>query len=165
MKTCTKCGIEKSFTEFAGSHRNRSGLQARCKQCWGEASKKWRKENPEKARASVKAWELSNPEKVKAKSIARRGKRQPGYYIRRFGITTSQYDGLLLAQSGMCAICQRSEKTGRRLSVDHIHGSNPTIIRGLLCLDCNTSLGKFNDNPALLRRAAEYLEKQTKNNK
>lgn len=70
------------------------------------------------------------------------------------------------AQGGGCAICARPEtathqKTGlpRELAVDHCHSSG--LVRGLLCSDCNIGLGKFRDDPALLRAAIAYLEKHT----
>jgi hypothetical protein len=31
-------------------------------------------------------------------------------------------------------------------------------IRGLLCVNCNLALGQLKDDPALLRKAADYLE-------
>jgi hypothetical protein len=41
------------------------------------------------------------------------------------------------------------------LAVDHDHETKH--VRGLLCANCNTALGKFHDNPDLLYRAADYL--------
>jgi hypothetical protein len=75
---------------------------------------------------------------------------------RRFKLTTGQYDEMALLQCGLCAICGEECATNRRLAVDHDHATGK--IRGLLCQACNTSLGKFKDSPALLRRAANYLE-------
>ena len=39
--------------------------------------------------------------------------------------------------------------------VDHCHKDN--VIRGILCINCNTGLGKFKDDPELLEFARMYL--------
>ncbi|MDR3687190.1 MAG: endonuclease domain-containing protein [Coriobacteriia bacterium] len=41
--------------------------------------------------------------------------------------------------------------------VDHSHSTG--LVRGYLCSPCNLTLGKMKDSPALLRRAADYLER------
>lgn len=79
----------------------------------------------------------------------------------KYGLSLEGYSNLMKVQEGRCAICQRTPeeahpKLPRWLAVDHCHETGR--IRGLLCTDCNTSIGKFNDDPARLRRAAEYLE-------
>jgi hypothetical protein len=68
------------------------------------------------------------------------------------------------AQNGLCAICGNPETLIvrgklRRLAVDHDHGTRK--IRRLLCLGCNTGLGKFRHDPALLRTAAAYIEQES----
>ena len=73
---------------------------------------------------------------------------------RRYGISQEEYEVLLEKQDGKCAICQRDYKAP---CVDHDHETKK--IRGLLCQTCNRALGQFNDDPALLRVAAEYLER------
>jgi len=65
-------------------------------------------------------------------------------------------------QNGLCAICHNEERhfnRGKRLmlAVDHCHLTG--AIRGLLCMDCNTGIAKFKDNPEFLRNAQKYLEK------
>jgi hypothetical protein len=44
----------------------------------------------------------------------------------------------------------------RRLSVDHCHVTNK--VRWLLCSKCNVGLGQFDDDPELLREAANCLD-------
>ena len=80
----------------------------------------------------------------------------------RYGITRAEYNRILRTQGGVCAICSTPprglDKRGNReraLAVDHDHLTKK--IRGLLCVLCNSGLGRFGDNPLLLRRALEYL--------
>ena len=51
---------------------------------------------------------------------------------------------------GVCTICG---KPGNQ--VDHCHKTNK--VRGLLCINCNQGLGKFQDDPELLEFARIYL--------
>jgi len=78
-----------------------------------------------------------------------------------FGLTFGEYSDMLEAQEGRCAICPaeigylRKGKPAR-LAVDHCHATGK--VRGLLCSNCNNGLGRFKDDPILLRAAADYLE-------
>jgi Recombination endonuclease VII len=81
--------------------------------------------------------------------------------VTRDGVTREQYDSLLTAQKGVCAICgreDRGKRSGWKLSVDHNHKT--LAIRGLLCAPCNLAIDYFQDNPELCRIAADYLEKE-----
>jgi hypothetical protein len=76
-----------------------------------------------------------------------------------YGITVQEYDLLLNKQDNQCAICGTEAcMTGRVFAVDHNHDTGE--VRGLLCGKCNIGLGQFSDNPALLVRAAAYLERR-----
>lgn len=73
-----------------------------------------------------------------------------------YGIDWDEYEFLLAAQDYRCAICQGRPRK-HTLAVDHDHKTGE--IRGLLCSRCNHRLlGSANDDPARLRRAADYLE-------
>jgi hypothetical protein len=74
---------------------------------------------------------------------------------RNYGITAEEYDVLLEAQNGRCALC-RDVPSNRRLHVDHNHITGK--IRGLLCHKCNIALGMFRDNPRVIAQALVYLE-------
>lgn len=66
----------------------------------------------------------------------------------------------MVAQDGRCAICGATDARRRksdRLNVDHDHATG--AFRGLLCDPCNNGLGRFDDDPDRLRKAADYLEK------
>jgi hypothetical protein len=82
--------------------------------------------------------------------------------LKRYGLTADDYEQLLAAQDGKCAICGmtsgwRHRQSGERkkLAVDHCHETGR--VRGLLCDRCNTAIGKLNHDPALLQKAIEYL--------
>ena len=79
-----------------------------------------------------------------------------------YGLTPEAYAELLEAQERRCAICGaeagwRHRQSGKlkKLAVDHCHETGR--VRGLLCDRCNTAIGKLNHDPALLRKAIDYL--------
>lgn len=70
-----------------------------------------------------------------------------------YGIDRKTYEQMYQDQGGVCKIC--SQPCTQALAVDHDHETGE--IRGLLCRACNTGLGLFKDNPALLQNALDYL--------
>ena len=53
--------------------------------------------------------------------------------------------------------CETCGSTKRRICFDHCHKTGK--FRGWICARCNTMLGWVEDDPALLRNLATYLEK------
>jgi len=77
----------------------------------------------------------------------------------KYNISDDRYDKLF---SGNCMICGGIDET--RLHVDHDHSccsarksSCGECVRGVLCSNRNTGLGKFHDDPKLLALAIDYL--------
>jgi hypothetical protein len=159
MKTqnCTKCGIEKEISNFRLSKTGRFGVTRRCNDCLNEYSRNY--------------WHLHKDEHVIAKREYGRKYRSERKLIdkdkklqKEFGITLKDYNKLFQEQNGVCAICNQPEKIFSKkanqiisLAIDHNHQTGK--IRGLLCSDCNTGLGKFKDNKLILESARTYLNK------
>jgi hypothetical protein len=81
---------------------------------------------------------------------------------RSYGLQPGTYDKLFDEQNGLCAICSSPPVSDKRatppfLHVDHCHET--TLVRGLLCSNCNHGLGQFKDNISRLEKAIEYLKK------
>jgi len=96
---------------------------------------------------------------VLARSIKKQDQTLYNYKKRllKYGITPEQHQQMLEDQSLCCAICLRTEtEEGRKFSIDHDHLTGK--VRGLLCFQCNTGIGKLQDDPEILRRAIAYLE-------
>lgn len=72
----------------------------------------------------------------------------------RFGLSKMDVQAWIASQKGLCRICAHPMK---KPCIDHCHETKR--VRGLLCVSCNSGLGFFYDNPALLREAASYLER------
>lgn len=81
--------------------------------------------------------------------------------LAKYGLTQERYDQMEAAQGGVCAICLKPPS--RAFDIDHDHGCCPgetscgECVRGLLCFNCNSALGKFKDDVESLNRAVTYL--------
>ncbi len=134
FEVCTMCNLDKPLEEFHKHKLGRNGVNATCKECHSTLSRV-RRENPDLR-------ERENDQRR----------------VRRFGLAPGQYDEMLVAQSGVCAICQLPKReSGKGLHVDHDHVTG--AVRALLCYACNTGLGSFKDSPELLEAAARYLRR------
>lgn len=72
-----------------------------------------------------------------------------------YGISIVEYELILEAQGGKCAIC-KGGTSKRHFAVDHNHKTGE--VRGLLCGRCNTALARFMDNRTNVWRAYRYLK-------
>ena len=129
-------------------------------------SRAWRLANPEYNRERKRVWVRQNPEKVRAqfyRKIAKNPEKYKGIAARisrrfhlktAYDLTQHEYEEMLKAQDGKCAICQTPVA---HPDVDHDHKTDK--VRGLLCMTCNRGLGQFKENRQLLIAAAEYLKR------
>ena len=128
---------------------------------------KWREENRDKVNNHAKVYYQKNKQSSQQRSKKYRESHKE-YYAgillkKNYGMTICQYNELFTNQNGVCVICLKLEtkvdprsSAIKKLSVDHDHKTGK--VRGLLCDSCNLALGKFHDDPSLLRRAINYLE-------
>jgi hypothetical protein len=94
----------------------------------------------------------------------------------KFKVTDEKLLELLDEQHDLCAVCHqpfadafdslRNGSVGLVPSIDHDHSCCPgeqtcgKCIRGIVHLRCNRLCGMAKDNPEILRRCADYLEKK-----
>ena len=156
----TKFCSRKCLGEWIAKQRGWDGVP------WTEKSreyqKKWHQDNSDKVKKYREKWAMENPDwfdthkQTEAYKESRRGIR----YKNRYGITLEQYKEMYKNQKGLCAICNNPPPLGERLYVDHNHKTGK--VRELVCRPHNSGISFFNDDPELLRRAANYVEKHSK---
>lgn len=135
MPICIVCSEKKPIRMMSKSYH---GL---CTTCSTKKSRLWAKENPNE-------WERM---------------RRKSHLKKKYGITIEEYDKMVNAQKGVCAICKGSltDSRGFRPHIDHCHKSN--VVRGVLCGDCNKGLGLFKDDKERIFNAYKYLTNESNN--
>ena len=166
--TCSKCGLDKPETEFYKT----SGR--RCKQCHNVDCSKRNKRNPEKNRVSSRKWYYAHREEAIAKVRQwQKANRQrdsvlqhKNSLLRNYQMHYEDYCNAVDQQGGKCAVCGTSPK--RRLAVDHDHKCCPQVptcgrcTRGLICSNCNTTVGLVKEDISVLHKLIAYLEEHDK---
>lgn len=110
----------------------------------------WYQDNAERLRLKQAEYRANYPEKIAD------SKRRSEY-----GLKPGEYEAMLAAQDSKCRGCGRSDV---KLHLDHDHSccqELPTCgkcNRGLLCDRCNRGIGFLQDDPAILKALAAYLE-------
>lgn len=181
MKKCTKCLTIKGLTEFYKQSRNKDGLRHHCKTCT-IGHEPYKKPSIEKLCPHcgiIKPLEMYYRKTIKKKYKAldgtckecrnkqRQNRRKANplkesnrlrniKYKVNFGISLEKYNKLLILQDYRCKICNNhQDNLTKRLAVDHCH--NSLKVRGLLCTNCNISLGLLKENTEILTNAIKYL--------
>lgn len=72
--------------------------------------------------------------------------------IRGYGIVPKEFDSILQTQDGKCAICS---KIMPKPCIDHDHETGR--VRGILCVQCNATIGMAKESIEILSSAINYL--------
>lgn len=164
-KKCSKCKQTKSTLLFNRNIASRDGFSGICRDCDCREVEKYRAKHLKEIQQNERDRFAANPEKFLARNRqvyhdrpaelnALRGRANN---LRKYNLTLDQYDQMLLAQGGVCAICAEPPVKKRTLDVDHNHETGEN--RGLLCGSCNRGIGHFRDDVVFLVNAAIYLLK------
>ena len=141
-KVCPQCKEMKPVAAFYKRSASSDGLSSYCKDCTSVRCKTWRATpQGQQSRAASRARE--DKELVRQRQVK-------GMY----GLTDAQYE--MYRSVKVCEICGQGF-SAREPQIDHDHMTGK--IRGFLCGKCNRTLGQARDDPAILRKAADYLER------
>ena len=127
---------------------------ADCAVCGPSVRVKYRKHRNQWACWAVqgkRTSEYRERQRAYSKSYMRRAR------LEKYGLTVEQFEEMVVAQNGCCAICGTADERG--LVVDHDHTDGR--VRGLLCHACNVAIGFMKDDPERLLRAVQYLSNAT----
>lgn len=126
--------------------------------------------DPEKRREYHRNYMRSHPQRLTSEQEKQRSERRVARLAslpekkwewgvgRHYGLKRPEYDRMLADQGGVCAICGTDNwGNNRGPSVDHDHVTGK--IRGLLCANCNSSLGFLRDSIEVATRVVQYLRR------
>ncbi|MFJ2772390.1 endonuclease VII domain-containing protein [Streptomyces sp. NPDC087300] len=176
-KYCAGCERTLATACFAADRNRRDGLQPRCRECVAAYSaahyRRRRAAMGETVREAVEVPEghklcrvcgeikphgewhrnatASDGLSTRCKAC-RAVQGRAGHLKRQYGMTEAQRDELIASQKGLCVICLSAPA----VHVDHCHETGK--VRGVLCFNCNSGIGKLGDDPDKTRRATAYLE-------
>ena len=135
MYKCKRCGENKLLTEYYKTTDRKSGHKTICKSC-------------------IKADPLTDKRKKQMKEYG------AAYHLKKtYNLTQEDYNLKLKEQNHKCGICgiDELEAPKQKLCVDHCHTTGK--IRGLLCHNCNVSIGLLKESINTLSKAIAYLDK------
>jgi hypothetical protein len=177
VKRCTRCERALPTASSAADRNRRDGLQVRCRECVAEYSAAHYRRRREAIGKSVRQrvdvppghklcrtcgeikphgeWHrnatASDGLSTRCKAC-RAIQGREGHLKRHYGMTEAERDEMIASQMGLCVICLKAPA----VHVDHCHETGR--VRGVLCFNCNSAIGKLGDDPDAVRRAAAYLE-------
>ena len=142
---------------LAGYNRHRRSGEPACDDCLSGTQRYLtanRRKRLDHYRAVANNWTADNRERVRNSRLKY-----------RYGLTLEDYETTLRQQGGACVVCGTTEPGGRGVFVvDHDHRcclALPTCgecTRGLLCDQCNRTMGQFGDDPERLLAVVRYLK-------
>lgn len=132
-----------------------------CRNCYERDLRRRNPEFAQRQRDNCDKWHGANQERLKIyrKSSAKKETTETRRrrYFSAWGISEAQFLRQLELQDFKCPVCGKEfdPKRTRDIHIDHNHITGEW--RGLLCFRCNFGLGWFQDDPAKLERAYNYM--------
>ena len=176
MQVCIKCKIEKPWGDFykraklKSGKPNPTGHRSECKECERTRYADYRIKNKDKIKKQRLEYCKANRKKLCEKTKAYNKKQQaldPLWNIKNnlrnlYRITLDDYYELLKSQDNKCAICLSPPKDTRKgrlllMCVDHVKGTKPPQLRGILCKHCNSGIGQLKHDVNLIQASIDYL--------
>lgn len=167
-KTCTSCNRDLPLLEFYKNKRNKDGYTYVCRDCRRQyrstllAKRIYTTPDLKTCSRCSKTMDVEkfacDKSTLDGLNSACKVCRRTARLLATYGISPEQHE--LLSRNG-CNICGSSEG----LEVDHDHSCCPgrkscgKCIRGVLCYNHNSGLGKFQDDIQHLETAVAYLRK------
>ncbi|WP_436841063.1 endonuclease VII domain-containing protein [Streptomyces bobili] len=173
VKRCVRCGEAKPYAAFAGGRSDSDGLQRHCRGCASDCHRTRQQSVGRKVRPAaevpeghrlclggteVKPWSHWHRNATASDGLSTRCKAcraaegRAGHSKRQYGTTEAERDATVASRRGLCVICLKAPA----VHVDHCRKTGR--VRGVLCFNCNSAIGKLGDDPDAVRRAAAYLE-------
>lgn len=147
-KKCAVCKKVKPVCEF-NRHIDPSAVitgwryYSRCIKCNREQCREYSQRGKKQRNARLRRWRRSNSEKAHASDRRK-------MLMRNYKLTVDGAKKILEANNGKCLICNDK----KACCIDHCHKTGR--VRGGLCVNCNSFLGRVEANPAILGNMAKY---------
>ncbi len=119
----------------------------------------WHDANKERVSLYHKEWYQANKESVNQRNKKNRPRYKETYkkryYKYAYGLPHGEFEAMLQAQNGKCAICEKILTDDSPPYLDHCHETGNA--RGILCQHCNSGIGFLKDSPIIVSKALAYL--------
>lgn len=168
-KMCPQCGQEFTYQPTTGPRR--VYCSRRCTAAHGEELKLLRNADLPPRQCACGSTDVAGvgkpvcpacQRKISPEAQKRRNDRDRCRTLARYGLTQAEYDGLVKRQRNRCAVCKAGKPGGPPTRngywlIDHDHVTGQ--VRGLLCGKCNAAIGLLQDDPKIIKAAAQYVER------
>lgn len=159
-KQCTDCKKTKPLLDFPRRKSSPDGHHWWCLDCKRAKDREYgavyRARHPDQVRRNKRKYRRKEETRTKA-GIAN--------LLVKYGLTPEAFAAKLAAQGGRCPFCPHDADPPAVWDVDHDHSccvgqqTCGGCLRDLLCHKHNLGLGYWDDDPAKLRAAADYIER------
>jgi hypothetical protein len=104
--------------------------------------------NKEHILAKKKTWSSNNKDRLREYQLKT-----------QYNLTLDQYNKMLSDQNNSCKVCDIKFNINIKPltpHVDHCHATSK--VRGLLCMNCNASLGQLKEDTKIMQKLIEYVK-------
>jgi hypothetical protein len=126
MKTCSKCKLNLSLSNFSKDSQKKDGLHSHCRQCRSIVCKSWRLKNKDEVNEKQKQYRLKNIESIRKKDLERnknlkrkayKNSRNRYYLLKNRSLNKSFVEEIKKIYEDCAQLCK---VTGNKYEVDHI---------------------------------------------